>query len=156
MPLNPVTLADAIREFSDPDYSGFTGFPANPQETGQKWAAAFKRYMLLIGNPPPGAGTLAGHSSGETIMASTMAGILTPLPPTGVIALQNGLVAYVGVFSTSTAPFITLPPAGPPPIAITPPSPAQVAATTLATLIHAWCLTGLSSLPPPAPPLPWL
>ena len=155
MPLNPLTLADGIREFTDPDFAGFTGLPQNTQDVGIKWAKAFKKYMIEIANPPPGAGTIAGHSAGESAMASTMSGIITPLPPTGLIAIQAGALAYVLAFSATTAPIISIPPPVPLILPPTPPTPAPIATIQMATIIDLWVRTGLSSVPP-APPIPWL
>lgn len=149
MPLNPLTLANAIREFNDPDFSGFSGFPQSKEDSALKWAEAFNKFMLEIVNPPLGV-----HVAGKSAMEVIMSSILLPLPPTGAIAIQSGLVSYVTAFAPTTAPFVSIPPAGPPPIVVLPPALAEQSAIQMAGIIFAWAKTGMSSVPP-SPPIPW-
>ena len=153
MPLNPLTLINAIREFADPDYSGFLGHPLSEADAAIKWASAYKRYMSGISNPAPSPGALAGLEAAEKAMIGVLAGMAAP-PPLGIAALQGGFAAFAGTFALTTAPFVSIPPPAPIPIIPTPPLAGLPAATKMAGIIDIWTRSGTSSVPPVSP-IPW-
>src|SRR5687767_5346949 len=151
MPLNPSTLVTAIDEFGNPDSPAFIAFPADEADAAVKLAAAFKRYMLEIVNPPPGAGTVAGHNAGEAAMRSALAGMSAPAG-VGIVALKAGFVAYVAAFFATTAPVVSFAPPGAP---LFPPTMVPGAGTlAFVTFVDTWIRTGTASVPP-ATPLVW-
>lgn len=129
--------------------------PVTAEDLAERWADAFYYYMLEISNPAPGAGTIAGHNAGKASMKAIMAATILLPPPAGLIALTAGLTSYCTLFAATTAPYISSPPPSPLPPPPPIPAPIEVAALAMATTIHTWVLTGLSSVPP-APPINWL
>jgi hypothetical protein len=52
MTLDATRLRDKLREFNDPDYSSFRGFPASRDAARQEWAAAFYDYFNQVKEQP--------------------------------------------------------------------------------------------------------
>jgi hypothetical protein len=153
MPLLLPTLVDELRKIIDNEFSGFEGFPTNDVQTADRWAAAFGTYMVGITNPPPGAGTIAGHSAGRSAMAAALAGM--SVPGLAIVLLPLGFAAYAAAFAGTTAPFVSGPPPAPLVMPPLPPASGLVAATALAAVIDAWTRTGLTGLPPASPAPGW-
>lgn len=151
MPLLAPTLINSLRSFMDPDFSGFSGFPTE-STAPQLWTDAFQSYILLIVNPPAGAGTMAGHSAGATAMKVALSGMAAP----GVAAsiLPAAFAAYAAAFASTTAPFVSIPPPAPFVLPFEPTTIGEEAATIIGTAIHLWTITGVSSIPP-ATPVVW-
>jgi hypothetical protein len=52
MTLDANRLRDKLREFNDPDYSSFRGFPSSRDAARQEWAAAFYDYFDQVKEQP--------------------------------------------------------------------------------------------------------
>jgi len=153
MPLNPATLIDRIRRFSDETHAEFVGFPETPVEVAQRWAEALSAYFDELTLPAliPGATSLAGAA-----LQAAMPPLVAPVPGAGPAALQAGFAAFTAALVPGALPAMAVPPPAP---FVAPPLPpvtdATAAATTLASAVDLWARTGLSGVPPAPPVTPW-
>lgn len=149
MPINPATLIDAIRKFTDEAHPEFGGFPVSPEETAAKWADALKAYFALLGAPTLVPGTLELSS---TAMVAAMVPLSIPVTGIGATALGVGFAAFVLPFVVGGLPALVVPP----PLLFVPPAMpptdnAIAAAGVLALAVDVWARTGLVGVPP----VPW-
>ena len=132
MPLLPAVLESGLQELVDDP-------PDSEQVAIERHAAVFRAYMEGITNPavPPPA-----HDAAEAAFIAAAAG-----QALSIAFVQAAYSAYVVALAPLSAPFVSIPPAGLPPL--TPvPLPAYVVA------VDTWVRTGTASVPP-APPVPW-
>ena len=161
MPLSVVqTLVDELLKFMDPNNPEFTGFPATPEEVGQRWSAAVQVWLSTGVLPPTlaAAATIGAPLMVQAMVAQAGGGDAYP-PGVGPVALGNGMAQMV---LPAAGPPAVPPPAVsvPPPALYVPPTlppivdPAVPAAAIAASLL-AWALTGTFTPGTPTPPQPW-
>ena len=147
MPLVMTTLRDGLRKYIDPDYSGYTGFPADAAAVGLAWGDAVKGYMETMVAP---AGVLpAAHTAGKAAFAAVFQPTFEDV---ALVKLQAALLAYAALMIPPVG--VAVPPPGPLTITFTVTSDGNAAATTIATAIDLWMRTGTYTVPPAAP-VPW-
>lgn len=154
MALIKSTLELDLRELMDPDYSGFTSFPATIQEMSARWSTTINNYASLV--TPPSTTSVAARSSLQSILNG-----VDPNAQNGIALLISGLTSYATVLATGMLPAFTgVPP--PIPIVLTAMSAAglagasgEVTAGILADTIDLWFRTGTAIPIPPGPIIPW-
>lgn len=137
MPLNPIVLLDRMQLLVDEP-------PPDEPTSILEHAAAFRAYMEGLINPAVLPG---GHDVAEEAFVAVAQGQSLP-PPIGILAVQTAYVAYVTALAALTAPFVTVPPPGPPALA------AALSLESYVGIVDLWVRTGTASVPP-APPIPW-
>lgn len=132
MPLLASTLQSALQALVDAPF-------LDEAEAIEAHAAAFRTYMEGLVNPPA---LPAAHDEAEAAFI-----LAAPGQSLSLTVIQDAYVAYVTTLAPLTVPYDSVPPAGPPPLAL-------VDLTVYVTSIDLWVRTGTASLPP-LPPDPW-
>jgi hypothetical protein len=153
MPLAPPAILEAeILKFSDENDPGFTGFPADVQETGEKWADAYIAWLSTAIIPPGLGAVLDRQSMIDVFVGAAVDGVLPP--GAGLTIFDQGLTALTG--PADALPAVTVPPPAPyVPPALPPITDPAVPALAIATTSLAWAITGTHTVGPPPPPGPW-
>ena len=163
MPLNALTMTNAVLKLTDQTVPGFVGFPTDDATTAANWADAAKDFFDELVTPLVIPGTQA---AGRDAFAAAMEGLLA-VPQGGAAALDAGFVAFAGVIALGVAPVpagVTVPPAGGPAIGLLlasfiaiPVSDPNLPAAEMGSGILAWAETGTftPAAPPGAPPVFW-
>lgn len=148
MALDPTTLRDALREFMDPDYAGYTGYPADALGVGNAWGGAVTSYMSGIVSPP--GITPAMLAAGESAFVASY----QPTYVSPALTMLSTALAFYALAVVSPLG-VTLPP---PVLLVIAPLPntldGNAAATSLAAAIDTWVRTGTYTAPAGAP-VPW-
>ncbi len=149
MPLNPATLQQAILRLTNPDGSGFKGWPSSSAQAASNWAGVMRSFFSEMVFPvvPPTA-----HVAAESAARGVLSGIAGGLP----VLKQAWLVYAVTLAGGVLPPVVALPPTSPPPIALGGATDnAAVPAASMAAAVFAWSKTGLAGPPPAGPVTPW-
>jgi hypothetical protein len=170
MPLNPVTLTNAILRLTDQTRSDFVGWPAvyvagaldlpaTHQLVAENWAGAARTYFSELIFPViviPSTLDLA-----ETAMVAAMTSLVA-VPGGAAVALVAGFQAFAAAIVPGVLPAVAIPPPAPPPIAaaLAPFAVAGIAdpqppAAAVAAAVDTWARTGLAGVPPQPPTTPW-
>lgn len=164
MALLIATLAEEIRKFADKDFVGFVGFPATDVDAGIAWANAIDVYVGNGAAITPPVTPLAATGAKEAL-ALALAGISAP--GAAIAIFDVAFAAYALALIAGMLPgFVGTPP--PLLLSVTPPTiatvflagaagaTASVQATAMATLIHAWFVTGTATPSGGGASSPWV
>lgn len=144
MPLVKVTLETALRKIMDPDYVGFVGFPADNVSVANTWGTIVDDYAKLI--VPPSTSSAPAKSAFMSAMIP-----ISSSAQNGLAQLVSAFSAYAAALAIGMQPLFT---ATPPtsPINIVPVTvlglggaSGEVTSKALASIIHLWFKTGLST-----------
>ena len=152
MPLNVATLTEEVRKITDPDFSGFEGFPTTDEEVAERWSEAMAVYFGEIFAPPF---TPVHIAVGKAAMVASMEGASVPGAGPAIVPIAIANFAAAMAVAPPPTGLIVVPPASPAPFAPPPPVPPQPAVTIAAGLalsLDAWAKTGLQGPPPTTPP----
>lgn len=156
MALLPATLIQETLKLTDKDSPSFVGFPETFDEAAENWSGVMRAYFEQASSPSIAQLAPGTHDAAEQATIAVMAPGFAARTPT---ALQDGFVAYAAAMAAGLLPAfgVAVPPVGLviPLLPLDPPPTAADAASTMATAVQAWAITGTVT-PPAGSPVPWV